>query len=262
VEEVRIPGRRARKCGGGVLDDPILKQLLQLGRAGWQRVHLDCVKAAQALQKHRSGHCSQSGLARGRTERVVTGCVVRGDGPRGRLSGRRPLLRVLLGERAVTEVSLADPAGVLRILGKPVLDDGPTGEVVALLALVTAAAALVAAFALALTRRYRELRAALLATGVLAVPRAVAAESPEDSFLPVAGRPVPRGLRVTTTDGTDLDADYFAAPGLVMVFLMDQCTSASPTCPGCRPPWPPGRRLSRARWVLSGPLEVLGDFRA
>jgi hypothetical protein len=130
----------------------------------------------------------------------------------------------------------------------------------ALLALVTATAALMTALALA--RRYRELRAALLATGVLAVPRAVDAGNPEDSFLPVAGRPVPRGLRVTTTDGTVLDADYFAAPELAMVFLMDQCTACVTHLPQLRaalaalPPTAP-----RPVVVLSGPPEVLADFR-
>lgn len=131
----------------------------------------------------------------------------------------------------------------------------------ALLALATAATALVTA--LALTRRYRELRAALLATGVLAVPRAVDAGTPEDSFPPVAGRPVPRGLRITTTTGTVLDEAYFAAPELVMVFLMDQCTACVTHLPRLKatlaalPPDAP-----RPVVVLSGPPDVLGDFRA
>lgn len=131
----------------------------------------------------------------------------------------------------------------------------------ALIALGTAAAALVTALALA--RRYRELRAALLATGVLAEPRAVDTTSPEDSFPPVAGRPVPRGLRVTTTDGTVLDAGYFAAPELVMVFLMDQCTLCVTHLPQLRsalaglPPTAP-----RPVAVLSGPPEVLAGYRA
>lgn len=130
----------------------------------------------------------------------------------------------------------------------------------ALLALATAAAAL--ATTLAVARRYRELRAALLATGVLTVPRAVDTGNPEDSFLPVAGRPVPRGLRVTTTEGTVLDAAYFAAPELVMVFLMDQCTACTTHLPALRaalaglPPAAP-----RPVVVLSGPPDVLRDYR-
>jgi hypothetical protein len=129
-----------------------------------------------------------------------------------------------------------------------------------LLAVVAASAALVIGVTLA--RRYRELRTALVATGVLAVPRAVTSGAPEGSFLPATGSPVSRALRVTATDGTVLTSEYFTANDVVMVFLMDQCTTCDAQLPELRATLaglPAGGPRPVA--VLSGPPSEIRHFR-
>mgnify|MGYP003525716565 CR=1 FL=1 len=76
-------------------------------------------------------------------------------------------------------------------------------------ALLVAAAAL--AVSVVLARRYRELRTALVSTGVLKVEQIELSTQPSDgSFLPAVGSRIPAGIQATATDGTVIDNGYLA----------------------------------------------------
>ncbi|MGI5215377.1 hypothetical protein, partial [Plantactinospora sp. CA-290183] len=89
---------------------------------------------------------------------------------------------------------------------------------ISLLAFASSAVAL--AVGVASARRYRELRTALIATGVLTAPSAMGSNLPEESPLPAVDSPVPPGIRATSLDGTVIDSDYLATGELIVVFLM------------------------------------------
>jgi hypothetical protein len=126
---------------------------------------------------------------------------------------------------------------------------------------VVSAASLV--LGLLLARRYRELHAALVSTGVLSTRRAARNVPPSGAWLPAPGTAVPDGLLAVTTDGSVLTSEEFAGPDVVMAFL-------GASCPPCRAALPElravlgGQPAGRPRpiAVLHGPAGECAEYEA
>jgi hypothetical protein len=115
---------------------------------------------------------------------------------------------------------------------------------------------------LVLARRYRELRTALLAAGVLR-DRPRPGPPPPGSWLPAPGTPVPVDVSAVCTDGSVLSEEYFAGPDVVVVFLSARCAPCRAALPALRQVFagvaPAG---PRPVVVLIGPPSECADYEA
>jgi hypothetical protein len=111
---------------------------------------------------------------------------------------------------------------------------------------------------LLLARRFRELRAALLAAGVLRERRA-RPRPPQGRWLPAPDTPVPADVVAVCTDGSVLSREEFLGPDVVIAFLAASCPPCTAALPGLRTALA-GISTPRPVVVLIGPPADCADY--